>query len=53
MMKFHPRHRSNKSQQEVKCFDIGQENKDNDINSEFDVEGIDIVIEENSSVNYN
>lgn len=41
----------NKSQEEVKCFDIGQENKDND-NSEFDVEGIDIVIEENSSVNF-
>ena len=41
----------NKSQEEIKCFDIGQENKDND-NSEFDVEGIDIVIEENSSVNF-
>lgn len=41
----------NKSQEEVKCFDIGQENKDND-NSEFDVEGIEIVIEENSSVNF-
>ena len=41
----------NKSQEEVKCFDIGQENKDND-NSEFDVEGIDIIIEENSSVNF-
>tara|TARA_B100001248_G_C27386440_1_gene459931 strand:+ start:643 stop:2346 length:1704 start_codon:yes stop_codon:yes gene_type:complete len=41
----------NNSQEEVKCFDIGQENKDND-NSEFDVEGIDIVIEENSSVNF-
>ena len=36
----------NKSQEEVKCFDIGQENKDND-NSEFDLEGIEIVIEEN------
>ena len=41
----------NNSQEEVKCFDIGQENKDND-NSEFDVEGIEIVIEENSSVNF-
>ena len=28
----------NKSQEEIKCFDIGQENNDND-NSEFDVEG--------------
>ena len=41
----------NKSLEEIKCFDIGQENKDND-NSEFDVEGIDIIIEENSSVNF-
>ncbi|GEM_PF-58550 len=42
----------NDSAREVSCLDIGVDSKDND-GLDFDVEGIEIEIEENSSINFN
>ena len=41
----------NSSEKEVSCFDIGEGLQDND-DKDIDVEGIDITIQENSSVNF-
>ncbi len=41
----------NSSEKEVSCFDIGQGLEDND-DSDYDVDGIEIIIQENTSVNF-